>query len=72
MTLEPLPLSAPAVVKAKRGYPVAHCGVKYGYGEEQGLRSTHEDFIAIVPKLKNPDTFYAAVFDGHNGDMVGL
>jgi len=58
------------LVKAKRGYHVPHCGIKYGYAEDQGQRPTMEDFVAIVPKLRNPDTFFAAVFDGHNGDMV--
>lgn len=59
-----------ATVKAKRGHPASHCNVKYGYGESQGQRASMEDFVAIVPKLKNPDTFFAAIFDGHGGDMV--
>jgi serine/threonine protein phosphatase PrpC len=29
-----------------------------------------EDFVAIVPKLPQPNTFFAAIFDGHGGDMV--
>ncbi|KAH9256391.1 hypothetical protein BASA81_005648 [Batrachochytrium salamandrivorans] len=70
MTIQPLPFGAPAIIKARRGSVVSHCRIKYGYGEDQGLRSSMEDFIAIVPKLKKPETFFAAVFDGHGGDRV--
>ncbi|KAH9256619.1 hypothetical protein BASA81_005123 [Batrachochytrium salamandrivorans] len=66
-------LSLPAkiqVVKATRGNIVKHCSLRYGFAEAQGQRLTMEDCVAIVPRLPGPDTFFAAIFDGHGGDLV--
>jgi len=69
VTLRALPADV-KIVKANRGHHVSHCNIRYGYAEHQGMRQSMEDFVAIVPKLKQPDTFFAAVFDGHGGDLV--
>jgi len=48
----------------------SHANLRYGFAESAGVRPTNEDTMSIVPKMRNPETFFCAVFDGHGGEMV--
>jgi len=71
VTLLPLSSGAPGlIVRARRGNAVSHCNLRYGFAESAGVRPTNEDTMSIVPKMRVPETFFCAVFDGHGGEMV--
>jgi len=42
--------------------------LRYGVGSLQGRRKSMEDRHALVEGVAGPGTWFAGVFDGHNGD----